>query len=368
MYKLGFGLMRLPVINDSIVDVDVDKVGEMVDYFMSRGFNYFDTAHVYHRGKSEDIVKEVLSTRYPRESFILADKLPIFNLENSEDMERIFSEQLEKCGVDYFDYYLLHNVSSKHRDKFTRIDSFGFVNDKKKEGKVKHIGISCHDTPEFLEEILTLHPEIEVVQLQINYLDWDDPVILARKCYEVACKYDKKVIVMEGLKGGGLVNLPGDANNILSDYDGSVSPAEWCFRFNYSLDNILVVLSGMNTLLDVRENIRIHDNFKKLGSEDIRILECVVEVIRDNVKIPCTGCNYCIDSCPQNICIPKFFELYNSQQYLSESHSLGMYYRNLVSVVNVSASDCVKCGSCHGFCPQHIDIPRELELVAKSFE
>lgn len=367
--KLGFGFMRLPVINDSVTDIDVDALKEMVDYYMSNGFNYFDTAHVYHKGNSELMVKEVLTNRYPRESFVLATKLPIFNLEKEEDMERIFNEQLNKCGVDYFDYYLLHNVSSKHRDKFTVFDSFNFIQRKKDEGKIKHIGISCHDTPEFLEEVLLNYPMIEVVQLQVNYLDWNDDVICAKKCYEVACKYDKKVIVMEGLKGGSLVNLPKKASKILEDYDDNISPAEWCFRFNYSLDNILVVLSGMSTLMEVKDNISIYNNFKKLTRDEYRLLESVVEVIWDNKKVDCTGCNYCIDYCPMNIRIPKFFELYNSQQLLDNGHSLGMYYRNVVSEEKgVSASSCIKCEKCIDYCPQHINIPEMLEKVVKSFE
>ncbi|MBR0472463.1 MAG: aldo/keto reductase [Methanosphaera sp.] len=366
--KLGFGLMRLPVLNDKIELIDVDKVKEMIDYYMSKGFNYFDTAHVYHKGSSELIVKEVLTERYPRESFILTSKLPIFNLEKEEDMEEIFNEQLEKCGVDYFDYYLLHNVSSKHKDKFTRIDSFKFINEKKEEGKIKHIGISCHDSPEFLEEILVNHPEIEVVQLQINYLDWNDNVINAKECYNVACKYAKKVIIMEGLKGGSLLNLPSEAQKMLNDYDTSNSPLEWCFRFNYSLDNILVVLSGMNSLEEVKENIAIHDSFKKLSHEDYDLLEKVVIKICDNKNINCTSCNYCTDYCPKGIRIPQFFELYNSQHLLDNNHSLGMYYRNLVSANNIYASDCIECNSCVDYCPQHINIPEMLKIVAKFYE
>lgn len=360
--------MRLPLIDESITDIDGDKLKEMIDFYMSKGFNYFDTAHVYHKGKSELMVKELISERYPRESYVLTTKLPIFNLEKEEDMERIFAEQLDKCGVDYFDYYLLHNVSSKHVKKFTEIDSFKFVRDKKEEGKVKHIGISCHDSPEFLEDILTKHPEIEVVQLQINYLDWNDPVINAKKCYDIACKYGKKVIIMEGLKGGSLVELPNKALKILNKMDEKLSPVELSFRFNLSLDNILVILSGMNTLNDVKENIEIFEKNQKLNEEEYVILEKIVKEINENIKIPCTGCNYCIEYCPSNIRIPKFFEIYNSQQLLDNSHSLGMYYRNLVSFDNINASSCVKCNCCVDYCPQHINIPEMLEIVAKSFE
>lgn len=369
MKKLGFGLMRLPLTDEDVRNIDTSKVKDMVDYYMQQGYTYFDTAYVYHKGESENIVKEVLTNRYPRESFILTSKLPIFNLEHEDDMEKIFNNQLEKCGVNYFDYYLLHNVSSKHKDKFTKINSFKFVCDKKKEGKVKHIGISCHDNPDFLEKILINHPEIEVVQLQINYLDWNDNVINARKCYEIACKYDKKIIIMEGLKGGSLVNLPSNALNILHEYDKNRSPVEWSFMFNYSLDNVMVVLSGMNTLNEVKENIAICENFKKLISEDYEMLEKVVKVLCQNILIPCTSCNYCISYCPEKINIPKFFELYNSQNLIDKAHSLGMYYRNLVSNNdNISASNCVKCKKCMDYCPQNIDIPNFLEQIAESFE
>ncbi|MBO7719713.1 MAG: aldo/keto reductase [Methanosphaera sp.] len=365
--KLGFGLMRLPTVDDSVENIDVESSKKIIDYYMSRGFNYFDTAHVYHKKKSELIVKKALSSRYPRESFVLTTKLPIFNLESKEDMQKIFDEQLEKCGVEYFDYYLLHNVSSKHKDKFTKIDSFKFVRDKKKEGKIRHMGISCHDSPEFLEEVLISHPEIEVVQLQINYLDWEDKVVNARGCYEVACKYDKQVIIMEGLKGGSLLKLPGEALKILNDYDENISPIEWCFRFNYSLDNVLVVLSGMNSIDEVKENINIYENYRKLTKEEIALLENVSEVIRSDKKINCTGCNYCLGYCPMNIPIPRFFELYNSQQLLDKKNSSGVYYRNLVSISKVTPSDCVKCNCCVDYCPQHIDIPEMLEIVSKSF-
>lgn len=366
--KLGFGLMRLPTINDSVENIDIESSKKMIDYYMSKGFNYFDTAHVYHRHNSEMIVKKVLSSRYPRDSFILTTKLPIFNLENEEDMQRIFDEQLEKCGVEYFDYYLLHNVSSKHKDKFTKIDSFKFVLDKKKEGKIKHMGISCHDTPEFLEDVLLNHPEIEVVQLQINYLDWEDNVVNARKCYEVACKYDKKVIIMEGLKGGSLVHLPAEALKLLNNYDDKISPVEWCFKFNYSLDNVCIVLSGMNSLEEVKENISIYENFKKLTQEENVLLENVAKIIRCDKSVDCTNCNYCLSYCPASIPIPKFFELYNSQQLLDKKNSSGVYYRNLVSINNIGPSDCVKCNNCVDYCPQHINIPEMLETVAKSFE
>lgn len=367
MKKLGFGLMRLPLYDEDTKKVNVEEMEKLVDYFMSKGYNYYDTAFPYLNGNSERSVKEVLSKRYPRDSFIIASKLPIFDLEKEEDMEKIFDEQLERCGVEYFDYYMLHNVSSKHVDKFTRIDSFSFIKEKKSEGKIKHIGISCHDSPEFLENILIEHPEIEFVQLQINYLDWHDDVIDSKGVYEVACKYGKPVIIMEGLKGGALADLPEDAVNLLERYDKGKSPVSWAFRFNLSLENVMVILSGINRMEDMVENIDIFECFIPLNKNDYGILEEVAGIINKNVQIKCTDCGYCLPKCPKSINIAYFFKLYNSQKLLNQTHSIGMYYRNF-SAENVRASDCVECGNCVAACPQKIDIPNKLRDVVDLFE
>ena len=367
MKKLGFGLMRLPLMDENTKMVDMNKFIELIDYFMQHGYNYFDTAYPYLEGNSEKAVKEAITDRYPRDSFFLATKLPIFNLEHEEDMEKIFNDQLIRCGVEYFDYYLLHNVSSKHTEKFTKIDSFGFVKKLKDEGKIRHMGISCHDTAEFLEDMLIKHPEIDFVQLQINYLDWDNKVIQSGRCYEVACRYNKPVVIMEGLKGGALINIPENAKKLLNEYS-SDSLASWSFRYNLSLDNIMVILSGMNDLDNLKENIDIFEDSKKLNQEEYDILKKVVEQINDSNSIKCTDCRYCVDYCPKGINIPKLFELYNSQKLLAQSHSLGMYYRNFISQGNNSASECIKCGKCMDYCPQKIEIPKELERVAETFE
>ncbi len=363
MKKLGFGLMRLPVCDEKTKKVDMKEFQRLVDYYMSNGYNYFDTAYPYLNGNSEKAVKTTIVNKYPRESFFLASKLPIFNLEKEDDMDRIFNEQLERCGVDYFDYYLLHNLSSKHKEKFTKIDSFNFIRKKKSEGKIRHIGISCHDSPEFLEKMLKEHSEIEFVQLQVNYLDWNDDIIESRKMYEVACKYEKPVIIMEGLKGGALKNLPSEAKEKLLEYDNTKSIVSWSFRFNLSLDNILVILSGINNLGDMIEDIELFENFTPLKKEDYEVLNQVVQIINNTSKIKCTSCNYCLDSCPNLINIPFFFKLYNSQKYLEQAHSLKMYYNNFISEGNSKPSKCVKCYRCVENCPQKIDIPKELEKV-----
>lgn len=368
MKKLGFGLMRLPLIDEKSKEVNIEKFKELVDYYMSNGYNYFDTAHTYLNGNSEKSIKKVLVSRYPRDSFYLASKLPIFNLEKEEDMEKIFNEQLGRCGVKYFDYYMLHNLSTKHYQKCINFNAFNFIEKMKNEGKIKHIGISCHDSPDFLDEILEQHPEIEFVQLQINYLDWNDKIIQSKGIYEVSCKYNKPIIIMEGLKGGALANLPDKAKNIIQEYDSDNSIVSWSFRYNLSLNNILVILSGMNKMEDLIENINIFESFSPLNKNDYSMLNKVSKSITDDIEIKCTGCEYCINHCSQLIDIPKFFNLYNSQKLLDQSHSIGMYYRNYITINKIKASDCIKCGKCIDYCPQKINIPKELEKVVKVFE
>ena len=311
MKKLGFGLMRLPLLDkNNKSSINQEQFNKMVDYFMENGFNYFDTAYTYLDGNSEIAFKKAVVERYPRESFLIADKLPIFDLKSTQHMYEIFDKQLERCGVDYFDYYMLHNISTKHEEKYTKIDSFKFIKDKKKEGKIKHIGISCHDSPEFLENILKNHPEIEFVQLQINYIDWTNNTIQSMKCYEVACKYKKSIIVMEPLKGGALVDIPNKSRKLFQ----GMSPVEGAFRFILSLDNIMIILSGMNKFEQIKENTKIIDNFKPLTKMEYEILNNVRNRIVCDKTIDCTYCNYCIDACSININIPKFFELYNTQK------------------------------------------------------
>ncbi|OED29547.1 aldo/keto reductase [Methanosphaera sp. WGK6] len=370
MKKLGFGLMRLPLLDeDDVSSINQELFNEMVDLFMKCGFTYFDTAYIYLKGNSEKSFKKAVVDRYPRDSFVVADKLPIFDLESTSQMQDVFEEQLERCGVDYFDYYLLHNVSTKHVSKFTDIDSFKFVRDMKACGKIKHIGISCHDTPEFLDNILTKHPEIEFVQLQINYLDWMDKNIQARNCYDIVCKHGLKVVIMEPLKGGALINVPHDVKGLFKNYDETRSVASWAMRFNLSLDNVLVILSGMKNMDDLQDNISTVDNFKGISKEESNILNKAVDIINDTSAIKCTSCNYCIDNCPANINISKFFELYNTQKLLNQSHSIAMYYRNYVSDSNhKKPSDCLKCNKCLDYCPQKLNIPDNLDKVGQLFE
>lgn len=356
--------MRLPLMDEKSKKVDMDAFKTMVDYFMDCGYNYFDTAHTYLDGNSEKAIKEALVKRYPRNSYVLADKLPIFNITKSSDMEKIFNQQLERTGVEYFDYYMLHNASTKHFKKFTQLDSFKFIKEKKNDGKVKHIGISSHDGPEFLEKLIKTHPEIEFVQLQINYLDWQDDIIQSKKCYEVAKKYGLDVIVMEPLKGGALLNIPDNVQKIFDDKLDS-SPLGCAFDFCKSLDSVKVVLSGMNNINQVRENIEIFED-NKLNRDDMSFPADVVEEFKKCDLIQCTSCDYCINHCPQNIKIPEYLKLYNTQK-LSKEHSVKMYYNNMITQYESSPVDCLYCANCTDYCPQKLDIPKYMKEISEFF-
>ena len=368
MKKLGFGCMRLPLVNPEEKEVDIELFKEMIDYFMNHGYTYFDTAHTYLNGNSEKAIREALVYRYDRKEYVIADKLPIFNLEEDADMDKIFDEQLQRLDVDYIDYYMLHNLSSKHKKKYTQIDSIKFIQDKKKEGKVKHIGISTHDSPQFLESILYENPWIEFVQLQINYLDWENEIIQARGCYEVTEKYNKPIIVMEPLKGGALIDIPDEAKSLFYSLNKDKSIASWSFRYLLSLDNVKMILSGMDSMDALEDNVNTFDNYIQLTSKEKEAIDTTIDLINQKNEIQCTGCNYCLDKCPQSIPIPELFKLYNTQKTLNQEHSIAMYYRNFIANGNKKASECIKCSKCINYCPQSIDIPQQLEKVIETFE
>ncbi|MDL2271334.1 aldo/keto reductase [Methanobrevibacter sp. OttesenSCG-928-I08] len=370
MKKLGFGAMRLPIKNEEDASsVDSEITGKMIDLFMEKGFNYFDTAYPYHLGSSEKVLKEKLVDKYSRGDFLLADKMPLFYLEKEEDLDRFFKEQLERCGVDYFDYYLLHNVSEWTRNAFTDIKSFEFVEKMKKEGKVKHIGISFHDDADLLERVLKVYPSIEVVQLQINYLDWENETIQSKECYEVARKYNKDIIVMEPLKGGTLAKIPEKAEKLFKSYNPQMSVASWANRYAASLEGVFVVLSGMNKLSDMEDNVSYMEDFKPLNKEEYEIIKKVIDIINESITVPCTNCDYCIETCPQGIPISKYFELYNiwnrnPVEGFSPEHA---YYR-MYALKNTKGSLCDECGECEKQCPQHIQIRKHLKDLVELFE
>ncbi|MBE6834394.1 aldo/keto reductase [Faecalispora sporosphaeroides] len=373
--KLGFGFMRLPLKDQNDpASIDLDAVKQMVDAFLERGFTYFDTAYMYHGGQSERAIREALVKRHDRDSFTLATKLPSMFLKNEGDQERIFEEQLEKCGVEYFDYYLLHNLNTSYYEAVKRFDSFAFVQKKKEEGKIRHMGFSFHDTPELLDEILTAHPETEFVQLQINYMDWESQSIQSRRCWEVARKHGKPVVVMEPVKGGMLAALPEKAEQLLKEHQPERSLPSWAIRFAAGLEGVMMVLSGMSGMEQLLDNTGYMQNFEPLSGNEQALLQQVVQSINETIAIPCTACEYCVKGCPKNIAIPKYFSMYNMDN--REKLRTGdpnrwtineLYYANMAKTFG-KASDCIGCRKCEQSCPQHIEITKWLRKVADVFE
>ena len=372
MKKLGFGMMRLPLADPNVQSkVDLAQVCDMVDTFLARGFTYFDTAYMYHDHNSENIVRQALVERHPREAFTLATKMPLVLMKDDapQAQEQIFREQLEKCGVTYFDYYLLHCLNPENYRRAQALGSFAFLQEKKAAGLARHVGFSFHGTADLLDEILTAHPEVDFVQLQINYLDWESENVQSHRCYEVASRHGKSVVVMEPVKGGTLAHMVPEAEALLRGLRPDWSLASWGIRFAASLPNVMVVLSGMSDLEQLRDNTATMADFHPLTGEEEQAAFQAADILRRSAVIPCTACRYCVEGCPQHIAIPEYFALYNTIQQMggqmipSQLERYRMYGKD-----HAKASACVACGQCETACPQHIPVPQWLEKVAATFE
>lgn len=362
--KLGFGLMRLPRLDSG--EIDVDQSAQMVDLFLEAGMTYFDTAYVYDEGKNEEVAKTILVDRYPRERYTLATKLNIRACKPGEDPRQQLTTSLERTGAGYFDYYLLHAVSSGSVENYTRHGLWEFMEQQKAAGTIRHWGFSYHDGPELLDRLLTEHPEAEFVQLQLNYADWDSPTVASRANYEVARKHNKPVAVMEPVKGGTLAPPPGPVEQLFRTAGGG-SSASWAIRYAASLDGIFTVLSGMSSLAQMEDNLSYMKDFRPLDEKEQALIRQAQEIIRQIPSIPCTGCRYCVAGCPQHIPIPEIFSARNFQLVWERAQRGQARYDDAVSRGG-KASDCIACGQCEAACPQQLHIIDLLRQCADNFE
>ena len=371
MKKLGFGLMRLPLINpDDSTSIDMEQLNQMVDAFLARGFTYFDTAWMYHNGMSENAVKTALVERHPRESFRLATKLHGGYVNSFEDRDAIFNKQLEKTGAGYFDYYLLHCISVELYEKYKKFDCFNWLREKKRQGLVKKIGFSFHDNAELLDLVLTEQPDMEFAQLQVNYLDWDSDGIQSRLCCETAKKHNKTIIVMEPVKGGTLAQVPEKVEKLFKAENANASVPSWALRFAGSVDNVFMVLSGMSNMEQLTDNMNTFDIFKPIDDSEKAVIKRATRLLTHSGAIACTSCSYCTEGCPMNIPIPKYFSLYNADIQEIDGKSWRPqpeYYYNLTLSFG-KASECIACGQCEKACPQQLPIIEHLKRVADYFE
>ncbi len=371
MKKLGFGMMRLPLTDPTVPSsIDIEKTKEMVDAFIAGGFTYFDTAWMYCGFQSENAVKEVLTSRHPRDSYTLATKLHAGFLKTEEDRDRIFNEQREKTGVTYFDYYLLHAVCVSFYETYQRLHCFEWLREKKRAGLCKKIGFSFHDSAELLDRVLTEQEGVDFVQLQMNYLDWESESIQSRACYEVARKHGVPVVVMEPVKGGTLANVPTSVRELFRACDKDASPASYALRFVAELEGVMTVLSGMSNMEQLTDNMAHFSPLVPLSDREHAAILQATALINGDTAIPCTGCAYCVDGCPKKIAIPEYFAVYNEDMREiggKDWTPQSAYYDNLAET-HGKASDCIACRKCERVCPQHLPIVRHLKTVASHFE
>ena len=362
----GFGCMRLPM-NGS--EVDIEQFKEMTDYFLDNGFNYFDTAHGYIDGKSELAIKEALTKRHARDEYLLTDKLtePYFN--KDEDIRPFFQSQLDACGVEYFDFYLMHAQNATNFEKFKKCNAYETAFKLKEEGKIKHVGISFHDKAEVLDKILTTYPQVEIVQIQFNYVDYEDPSVQSKKVYDVCRKHNKPVIVMEPVKGGSLIKLPDEAQKVYDEMPSGLSNASYAIRFAAGFEGIRVVLSGMSDMAQMKDNVSYMKDFKPLDENEMGAVAKVTGIYKGLDVIPCTACHYCVEEnhCPMSIKIPELFACLNTKKIFNDWNQ-NMYYGLLTTDGGAKASECIECGGCENVCPQHLEIRDLLKKVAAEFE
>lgn len=359
--------MRLPLLdpNDQ-KSIDIEQTKAMVDTFIEAGGTYFDTAFVYHEGASETALKEALVSRYPREAYTVATKCLAWACSTEEEAKACLDISLERMGLDYVDFYLLHNVGGKRTAVFDKYGIWDWAQEMKAAGKIKHVGFSIHDGAETLDAILNDHPEMEFVQLQVNYLDWEDPIVESKKCMEVAQKHGKPVVIMEPARGGRLVDLPARGQEVLKAVDPDKSLASWAYRFCYNLPNVVSVLSGMSTLDQVKENVREWHENKPFNEQEKQALNETLEALRSVGTIPCTNCRYCVKECPAHVKIPEILGLLNLETMTENRKFVKDAYQ--WQAAEGYASTCTQCGSCEDMCPQSIGIIELLEEAADRYE
>ena len=375
--NFGFGCMRLPMQGEK---VDYAEFAKMVDYFLSQGFNYFDTARVYLGGQSETALRDCLTSRYPRESFVFANKLSTSCFKKEEEIEPLFEAQLKSCGLEYFDFYLMHAQSREIFEKYRACRAYEKAIQFKKEGRIRHLCMSFHDKAEVLDDILTAYPEVEAVQIQLNYLDFEDPAVQSGKCYEVCRKHGKPMMIMEPVKGGTLANLTEDAKAVFDTLwaeEAQKSPekaaqkqpsyASYAVRYAAGHEGVFMTLSGMSNFAQMQDNLSYMQNFKPLGAAEEAAVEKVCALYRAKHLIPCTACRYCTDGCPKHISIPDLFSCMNAKRSFNDWNA-DYYYGSVYTKYNGKASDCIKCGKCEKICPQHLPIRKLLQDVAREFE
>ncbi len=365
--KLGFGLMRLPMLNG---EIDIELLKKMVDRFLAEGFTYFDTAYGYHSGLSERAIKTALVDRYPRNRYLLATKLPAWaGAKTKEEAREMFYTSLARTGVGFFDFYLMHNLGESRTKAFEEFGIWNFLAQKKKEGMIRHLGFSFHDKAAVLDKILTEHPDMDFVQLQINYADWNNPMVESRLCYEVARKHGKPVVVMEPVKGGILATPPPPVEEILKTSDPDASLPSWAIRYAASLDGVITVLSGMSDLAQIEDNMSYMKMFKSLNEAEIDVIHKAQAILATIPSIPCTACRYCMDGCPQSIAIPGILKSMNMIAiYGNQQAAKGSYGWNTKGNHLNGASACIACSHCESVCPQHIRIIDELKKAAEIFD